>query len=130
MVAPTLDELTQSMIGRWHGTGDGFGQSWNLELVFNTDGTYTTSCDGNCVALYYGNDGADPRKQWFLTDIHTNGDGKGTIDVVFPFDNDAREGTLDRIRVCANGQRLDFVLFPSWLGMLGPVKYHLAKLQL
>ncbi len=127
--APTLPELITGMTHSWKGIAHTpWVPDYEVKITFNPDGTYSTSCDSNCVAFYYGTDGSDPRKKWTLTDVHTNGEGAGDIEIIWP-QSTFNEGNLDGIRICASGQRLDFVFFPSWLGHLGPLEYHLALVQ-
>jgi hypothetical protein len=125
---PTLAQLRQQMIGTWRGQMTSpFQGPQSVQFIFRASANYSAAnFTGMGPALYYGTDDENPRKKYEVNDIHTNGDGKGIIVVTFNA-NSGNEGEIDRIRVCNNGQQLDFVFFPTWLGRIGPFEYRLAK---
>ena len=131
--AQTLEEIRGGVVGNWRGWWQaGYlppDQHNPVEITFTADRHY--SAHGNwpmSSGLPYGVDTDDPSKTYFLNDLHANGDGRGLIEVFFA-PGDVTEGELDSVRVCADGERLDFVFLPAWLPGRIPHGYRLAKVH-
>jgi hypothetical protein len=130
IVAPSLSALRSAMIGTWRGD---MSTPWNVagpvEFTFRQDNTYSArSLIMGRAALYYGTDNDGPAKKYLVTDIRTNGDGLGTIKVLFSANDTGNTGRIDAIRVCEGSKRLDFEFWPSWLGGIGPIEYRLSRI--
>ncbi len=126
---PTLIALRAGMVGTWRGKQT---TPWipvqQVEFTFRSDGTYSAHNLGtNGPALYYGIDMDTPAKKYVVNDLRANGDGKGTIRVVFSANDPGNVGTLDGVRVCASGARLDFDFIASWGSASSPIEYRLAR---
>ena len=123
-----LNDLKTSMVGTWVGwTRDNFRTDQRVYFEFHADGSYAAFNRGNTgVALYYGLDGTGDGREWDLDDIRANGVGRGPITIAFGAGS-TTEGELDRVRICSNGQRLDFAFYATWLARTGPFQYRLMR---
>ena len=105
-------EVTESNLGRWP-----------VRIVFRADGTYDTAClepyrqgrHTECQTFFYGLDNLDIPLSYRLTDIRTNDDGLGWIEVASHPDN-IRRGTVDALTFSNRGWSMQFEFTPSWDG--------------
>src|SRR5262249_55840071 len=109
-----LISLQKGMIGTW--TGDvttPWQPPYTVTVTFRADGTYSARClmgAPGCVAFYYGTDNDHPAKRYQVDAILTQGEGAGSIDIVFD-GGTVNRGELTRIRLGANMDTLDFAFY-------------------
>jgi hypothetical protein len=128
---PTLGALRQQFAGSWYGTHSWAGGPPDMVIAaFTPDFHYSAHCTGMCTAFNYGIDDDDPGKTYTLDNIISNGDGEGTIQIMFFPGQDFTTGSLKSIRTCADGARLDFDFWPDWLGPhIGPLTFRLTRMM-
>jgi hypothetical protein len=124
----TLTGLRAQMVGSWSGLSTTpWTPSYQVKVTFTADGHYSAHSDGTAPAFYWGLDDDDPSKVYQVDNLLTNGDGMGALAVYF-LPGDTTQGSLEHVRVCASGARLDYELWNTWSGpRIGPVVHRLLR---
>jgi hypothetical protein len=127
---PELMRVRNGVVGTWTGTATTpWVAPYSVTFTFDSYTHYSArSLQGNQVALYYGIDDDSPFKRYDIADLRANGDGTGTIDIVFsnsgPGGN-INQDILDGIKLSADGTRLQFNFMHN--GTYGPLQYDLQR---
>lgn len=117
------------MVGTWVGTvHTPWTDDYEVEMRFHASGRYEAySRTPENAALYYGADGAQPGKTYFLDDVGLKNTASGTIMVVFPnpeFSNTTADD-IEHLDVSPDTSVLTFEVVH--LKQYGPLQYKLAR---
>jgi hypothetical protein len=123
---PELMRVRDGVIGTWTGTATTpWLPPYRVTFTFDSYSHYSAhSLEGTTPALYYGIDDDSPSKQYSITNIQSNGNATGYIDVYFGPGNVTRD-TLQEIALSADGNRLQFWFMQA--GAYGPLQYDLQR---
>lgn len=124
-----FDCLADGMVGLWQGTvTTPWGPAYRAQLELRADGTYATTCSGECNAtFYYGTDGDGDGRRYELLDLTADERGVGRLRVAFR--GGARQwGSLEAADLSADENRLRFEFWNVWArGRYGPVELDLTR---
>jgi hypothetical protein len=133
----TIDEvvarITTGMIGEWYGiVTTPWTEPYGVTLSFGDDGSYAGECVWSsnqcCLALHYGTDDDSDLKRYELEGVTLDGEGYGTIDVVFgergSYSESGYQGVLENVQLDATFDRLRFDFMYD---TFGPLVFDLAR---
>jgi hypothetical protein len=128
-----LKRLTTGMVGEWYGVvTTPWTEPYAVTLTFGEDGSYSGQCVWSsnqcCLAFYYGTDDDSELKRYELEGVTFDGEGYGTIDIIFGVDGSYGEssyqGALENLELDATFDRLRFDFM---YGTYGPLAFDLGR---
>jgi hypothetical protein len=134
---PTIDaaaeRITAGIVGEWYGiVTTPWTQPYAVTLSFRVDGSYSGECIWSsnqcCRAFYYGTDDDSDLKRYELEGLTLDGEGYGSIDIVFgspdAYYESGLQGALESVELDATLARLRFdFMYDNY----GPLAFDLER---